>query len=112
MRNSSVPRIAVIGCGYWGRNLVRNFHELGALHVVADTSIAGRELASQLVPGIEVSGNLEQLITRPDIDAFAIATPAVTHCELGRKILDQGKDLFVEKPLALTLDDARRLVDL
>jgi predicted dehydrogenase len=112
MTNPSVPRIGVIGCGYWGRNLVRNFHALGALQVVADTSAAGRHLALQLVPGVEVSADLDGLVKRTDIDGFAIATPAVTHCELGRKILEQGKDLFVEKPLALTLDDARRLVDL
>lgn len=108
---SAVPRIAVIGCGYWGRNLVRNFHALGALAAVADAAPAGRALAAQLAPDADISGEIEAVITRPDIDAVALATPAVTHCALGRQALAAGKDLFVEKPMALTLDDARRLVD-
>ncbi len=111
MRPSNLPRIAVIGCGYWGRNLVRNFHALGVLQAVADFGTAGRELAAQLAPGIDVIGDISALIARKDIDAVAIATPAVTHYEICMQALAAGKDVFVEKPLALNLDDARRLVD-
>jgi predicted dehydrogenase len=112
MNPSSIPRIGVIGCGYWGRNLVRNFHALGALRAVTDASPAGRELAAQLAPGVETTADIASLIKHPEVDAVVVATPAVTHFELGRQVLAAGKDLFVEKPLALTLDDARRLVDL
>ena len=101
-----------MGCGYWGRNLVRNFHALGALRAVADAAPAGRELAAQLAPGVAVTGDIAGVVARPDIDAVVLATPAATHFELGRQILPAGKDLFVEKPMALTLDDARHLVDL
>ena len=112
MSRSSTPRVAVVGCGYWGRNLVRNFHALGTLAAVADSTPAGREAAAQLAPGAEIVTDLDALLGRADLDGIAIATPAATHLELGRKVLDAGKDLFVEKPMALTLDDARHLVEL
>jgi predicted dehydrogenase len=112
MTSFSVPRVGVIGCGYWGRNLVRNFHALGALRCVADASLAGRELAAQLAPTVETTADITSLIKHPEIDGVVVATPAVTHFDLGSQVLAAGKDLFVEKPLALTLDDARRLVDL
>src|SRR5258706_381202 len=112
MSASSVPRIAVVGCGYWGRNLVRNFHALGALAAVVDATPAGRQLAAELAPGATGVAELEPLLSGGTIDAGALATPAVTHFELGRKFLAAGKDLFVKKPMALPLDDARRLVAL
>jgi predicted dehydrogenase len=105
-----IPRIAVAGCGYWGRNLVRNFHALGALAAVADATPAGRELAAQLAPGAEVLSEIESLFARSDIDAIALATPAVTHAPLGLRVLDAGKDLFVEKPMALDLASGRSLL--
>jgi predicted dehydrogenase len=112
MRSSSLPQVAVVGCGYWGRNLVRNFHALGALRAVADSTPSGRDLAAQLVPGVETTGDIAAVIAHPEIDAVVLATPAASHFDLGRQVLAAGKDLFVEKPMALELDDARRLVDL
>lgn len=110
--HSAVPRVAVIGCGYWGRNLVRNFHALGALAVVVDATPAGRKLAAELAPGVEIADALEPLLSRRDIHAFALATPAVTHAVLGRQVLAAGKDLFVEKPMAMTVADGRTMVEL
>ncbi|HUG12123.1 MAG TPA: Gfo/Idh/MocA family oxidoreductase [Opitutaceae bacterium] len=104
-------RVAVVGCGYWGRNLVRNFHELGALAAVVDATPEGRALAGQLAPGVDATSDFDAVINRADINAVVLATPAATHFALGQKILAAGKDLFVEKPMALTLDDARRLVE-
>lgn len=112
MTVASSPRVAVIGCGYWGRNLVRNFDALGALAAISDATPAGRALATQLAPKAEVVSDVCSLLARSDIDAVALATPAATHFEIGQKVLAAGKDLLVEKPMALTLDDARRLVDL
>ncbi len=106
------PRVAVVGCGYWGRNLVRNFHSLGALAVVCDATSSGRETAAQIAAGIDVIDELDPVLGDPRIEAVVLATPAVTHCSLGRRVLEAGKDLFVEKPMALTLDDARSLVEL
>ena len=112
MSSSSIrPRVAVVGCGYWGRNLVRNFHALGALAAVADPTSAGRQLAAELAPGADVVDALPPLLARSDVDGIALATPAVTHFDLGRRVLGAGKDLFVEKPMALTLADARALVE-
>ncbi len=104
------PRLAVVGCGYWGKNLVRNFHALGALAAVADGTEAGRATAAQLAPGIEVVDDLAPLLGRPELDAVVIATPAATHAPLGLRVLAAGKDLLVEKPMALTLAEGRALV--
>jgi UDP-2-acetamido-3-amino-2,3-dideoxy-glucuronate N-acetyltransferase len=111
MSDSTVPRIAVVGCGYWGRNLVRNFHALGALAAVVDETPAGRGLAAQLAPGVLVAADLGPLLAQRDIDGIALATPAVTHAPLGVRVLNAGKDLFVEKPMALELADGRALVE-
>lgn len=112
MTAASIPRVAVVGCGYWGRNLVRNFHALGALGAVVDTTGEGRALAKQLAPTSDVGDDFAALLKRTDIDAIALATPAITHGALGARVLTAGKDLFVEKPMALTLDEGRRIVDL
>ncbi len=105
------PPIAVVGCGYWGKNLVRNFHALGALRLVVDATPAGRATAAALAPDIEVSADFDALLARPDIAAVALATPAATHHALGRRILAAGKDLFVEKPMALDLAEGQDLVN-
>jgi predicted dehydrogenase len=96
------PGIAVLGSGYWGRNLVRNFHELGALRFVCDASEAARAQAASIAPGVEVGSDAEAVLNRIDVDALAIATPAETHCPLTLQALAAGKDVFVEKPLAMT----------
>jgi len=105
------PRIGVIGCGYWGKNLVRNFHELGTLAIVCDTTEDGRQAASAIAPGCTTVYDVESLFAS-DIKAVVIATPAQTHYFLARQALQAGKDVFVEKPLALTYDEGRSLVDL
>jgi predicted dehydrogenase len=101
--------VAVAGCGYWGKNLVRNFHQLGALVAVCDPQEAGRKLAAEVAPGVEVSDSFEAALAAP---AVAIATPAETHYELARRALMAGRDVFVEKPLALTYEQGRELVRL
>ncbi len=103
--------IAVIGCGYWGKNLVRNFNQLGALATVVDTTAAGRALAAQLAPGVEVTSSVAQGLAA-GIAGVVIATPAETHYDLARQALEAGKDVFVEKPLALTYEQGARLVRL
>ncbi|MEO0073360.1 MAG: Gfo/Idh/MocA family oxidoreductase [candidate division WOR-3 bacterium] len=103
--------IAVIGAGYWGKNLVRVFDELGALACVCDIEPEHLEqlnLDNQIVKCREVA----RVITDPAIRAVAIATPAATHYELARSALAAGKDVFVEKPLALSAKEGRELVEL
>jgi len=114
----SAPRVAVAGCGYWGKNLVRNFHTLGALAAVIDPSPAGRATAAQLAPGIPVFETLPAALAAPclgtcaaaSFTALALATPAATHHAAACEALAAGLDLLVEKPLALELAHGADLV--
>lgn len=98
---SSIPNVAVFGCGYWGQNLVRNFYQLGALKIVCDPAQNGRSRAGQIAPGVEVASDFDAVMARTDIDAVVLATPAETHHPLALRALSQGKDVLAEKPLAL-----------
>jgi predicted dehydrogenase len=101
----------VLGCGYWGKNLVRNFSQLGVLAMVADPTPAGRETAAQIVPGADVRATADEVIAS-GVGAVVIATPAETHFDLAWRALAAGKDVFVEKPLALTYEQGAQLVAL
>jgi UDP-2-acetamido-3-amino-2,3-dideoxy-glucuronate N-acetyltransferase len=103
------PRVAVIGAGQWGRNLMRNFAALGALAAAYDenTAALARELTAY--PQARAARSLDEILSDPSIDAVVIATPAATHGRLARRVLDAGKHVFVEKPLSLDADDARAL---
>lgn len=104
-----LPRVAVVGCGYWGKNLVRVFAELGALAAVCDADATIRD---GFATRYRVAGlSFDEALADPAIDAVAIATPAATHADLALAALDAGKHVFVEKPLALDLDSARRVRD-
>ncbi len=102
------PQIAVIGCGYWGKNLVRNFYQLGALAQVCDATPAGRAAAQQIAPDVPVVADLAEVTA----GCVAIATPAETHFALVQRALATGRDVFVEKPMALTAAEGERLVAL
>ncbi len=104
-------RVAVVGCGYWGRNLVRNFHALGALAAVADATPGGRALAAQLAPGARLEIDIAPLLADEALDAIVLASPAPTHAALGIQVLEAGKDLFVEKPMVLSMKEGRLLQD-
>jgi predicted dehydrogenase len=104
------PRVAVAGCGYWGRNLVRNFNALGALVAVVDPTDAGRAAAEEIAPGVDTKAELPEILARSDIEAVALATPAATHAELGLQVLAAGKDLLVEKPMAMNVSEGRALL--
>ena len=106
---SKTPSIALLGCGYWGKNLARNFNNLGALKLVCDPAQAGREVAKENVPGVAVSCEFRDAIQESEIEAVVIATPAETHYELAVAALKAGKDVFVEKPMALRVDDGLKL---
>jgi len=101
----SQNHVAVLGCGYWGQNLVRNFHRLGALKMVCDPAESARAKAASIAPGVEAVDDFEAAFRREDIHAVVIATPAETHFNLTMRALAAGKDVFVEKPLALVYED-------
>ncbi len=102
-------RIAVIGAGHWGKNLVRNFAALNALEVVCDVREEARTATHADYPGIRVVDSPEAVFTDPAIAACVIATPAESHYSLASAALAAGKDVFVEKPLALKLSEAEAL---
>jgi predicted dehydrogenase len=103
-------KVGLIGCGYWGKNLARNFAELNALGMLCDSQESGRDLARKTAPGCRVTADLEDLLTAQDIPAVAVATPAETHFDVVQKCLEANKDVFVEKPLALTYEEGAQLV--
>lgn len=106
-----MPSIALVGCGYWGKNLARTLAQLGALRLVCEGSDAGRQQAARLAPGVPVSDQFDQALDK-GIDAVVLATPAETHFPLAARALQAGKDVFVEKPLALSLEHGMQLVEL
>ena len=106
-----IPRIAVVGSGYWGKNLVRNFHQLGALRAVCDArQEALQEARSQY--GVPTTSDLNSLLDNQEIDGVVIAAPAAMHFQLAAKCLLHDKDVYVEKPLALHVEEGRQLVEL
>jgi len=111
MGMSSPPRVGVIGCGYWGRNLVRNFHELGALSAVCDLQDENLS-AMQRLYDVPALNQVEALLAMPEVQAIVVAAPAAQHYELAKRALLSGKDVFVEKPLALHVEQGAELVEL
>jgi predicted dehydrogenase len=106
-------KIGVIGYGYWGPNLVRNFSETPGIKVesVADLDPKRLELIQNRYPGIKTTTRFQDLIENKEIDAIAVATPVSTHFELGMAALKAGKHLWMEKPMTETSIQARMLVD-
>ncbi len=102
-------RIAVVGAGYWGANLVRVFHGLGVLRRVCDFSAPRLQQLANMYPGVTMDDSYEAVLDDPGVDAVVIATPAETHYMLARKALLAGKDVYVEKPLTLRCEEAEKL---
>jgi UDP-2-acetamido-3-amino-2,3-dideoxy-glucuronate N-acetyltransferase len=101
-------RVACVGAGYWGKNLVRVFRELGALDLVCDTNpVQLKEVAGNA----RSTTSLRDVLDDERIDAVCVATPALTHARTARAALEAGKHVFVEKPLAISSREARALAD-
>jgi predicted dehydrogenase len=109
-----VTGIGLVGYGYWGPNLARNFRQVPDCTLVAicDQSEQRREVARRNCPGCEITASIQALLDNQDIHAVAIATPASTHCDLARQALLAGKDVLVEKPMTRTVAAAESLVEL
>jgi predicted dehydrogenase len=106
--------IGVIGYGYWGPNVVRNFYGLAncKLMAICDKSPSARTRVLGSYSGIEVTDDVRDILTSTAIDAVAIVTPVATHYELARLCLENGKHVFVEKPFTATVAQAEELIDL
>ena len=109
-KNTSI-NIALFGFGMWGKNLARNLSELGVLRLICEPNPKQAQEARQKYPDVEVCLHPEKVLKRKDIHAVVIATPAATHFELALKALYAGKDVFVEKPLALSVAEGEKLVN-
>lgn len=104
--------IAVVGCGYWGKNLVRNFYELNALHTICDCDEEKLNSFKENYPKLSYSKDYKSVFDNPDIDAVVISTPTATHYQLSKEALLAEKDVFVEKPIALHYREGEELVSL
>lgn len=101
--------IAIVGCGYWGKNLVRNFSELGALKTICDESETVLDTLSKQYGGVKCAKNINDILLNQSIRGVVIAAPAARHYQLAKMVLEAGKDVFVEKPLALRLTEGQEL---
>ncbi|MDR2442678.1 MAG: Gfo/Idh/MocA family oxidoreductase [Deltaproteobacteria bacterium] len=112
VETSSTPKVAVIGTGYWGRNLVRDFYNLGALKTVCDSDRETLKNICQNYPGVNGVMSLEEVLADPQVAGVVLATPAPSHARLAISAMEAGRDVLVEKPLALTMEDGRAMVSL
>ena len=111
---SAMHKIAVVGCGYWGPNLVRNFRSLPGVKVavICDKSRERLDHVGQLYPEVEKTTDFSRIIKDSSIDMVAIATNVCTHHSLAHASLQSGKHTFVEKPLAASVVECQKLVSL
>lgn len=104
--------LALIGAGRWGKNLARNFDALGSLHTVCDAHEMALKSLSEQYPHVQLTTDYAAVIRNPDINQVVIASQACFHYELAKQALLAGKDLYVEKPLSLTLSEGEELAEL
>src|SRR5690348_15114132 len=104
-------RICLCGCGHWGKNLARNFARLGHLYAICDSDPARLESIASLYPHVKTYGSLEDVLSDNEVNAVALATPAEEHYWMTLAALRAGKDVFVEKPLALDRQDGMEMVE-
>ncbi|MCM3874292.1 MAG: Gfo/Idh/MocA family oxidoreductase [Pyrinomonadaceae bacterium] len=105
-------QLAVVGCGNWGKNLLRNFHRLGVLSHICDSNVGRLMLLAEQYPDVVTTTDYEAVLTNDHIKAVIISTPAEQHAWMAEAALLAGKDVFVEKPLALRYRDGEKLVRL
>ena len=105
------PRVGVVGCGYWGKNLVRNYWELGHLEGVCDVDYRRLEEMAKNYP-VKQFHDVEDMLSSAEIQAIAIAAPAAQHYSIAKRALLSGKDVFVEKPLALHVEEGQELLEI
>jgi predicted dehydrogenase len=107
-----MSRIGQAGLGAWGKNLARNFDVLADLAWLCDADESKRREFASRYPRARVTGDFDELLADPDLEAVVVATPVVTHYELARRALEAGKHVFVEKPPAMRTDEMEELCEL
>jgi UDP-2-acetamido-3-amino-2,3-dideoxy-glucuronate N-acetyltransferase len=101
--------VAVVGVGYWGKNLVRNFHNLGALTVLCDVNESVEADFLPRYPGVRFCREFDNVLTDASVSAVVLATPAASHYKMAKAALEAGKDVLVEKPLAIKVEHGEEL---
>lgn len=102
--------VAVVGGGYWGKNLIRNFYELGTLYAICDNNNMLKEEYHEKYPNISFIPQYDEVVNNDRIDAVVLATPAAAHYAMAKKALLAGKHVFVEKPISLQVQEGEELV--
>ena len=107
-------RMGVIGYGYWGPNIVRNFNHTEGITIVSICDVNSDKLkrAKKSYPNLELTSDVNDILSSPNIDAVAVVTPVATHFDLAKKALENGKYVFVEKPFTQTVAQAEELIEL
>jgi len=109
---TNIPKVGIVGAGYWGKNLIRVFNQLGVLKIVCDTNKKILKERKKEYPNICFTNRFSDILKDKEIKGVVIATPAVTHYKLTKETILAGKDVFVEKPLALKVKEGEELVKL
>ena len=105
-------KIAVIGTGVWGRNIVRNFYNLNVLDVVCDLDESNLAKVREQYPGVKTTKDFNEIINNPEITAVAVVTPSHTHFKVVKAMLEAGKNVYVEKPISMVAQEAKDLTEL
>lgn len=105
-------KIAVIGCGVWGRNIVRNFYNLNVLDIVCDLDESNLQKVTEQYPGVKITNDFNEILNNPEITAVAVVTPSHTHYKVVKAMLEAGKNVYVEKPISTVAQEAKDLMDL
>ena len=105
-------KIAVIGCGVWGRNIVRNFYNLNVLEIVCDLDESNLQKVKEQYPGVKTTNDFNEIIENPEITAVAVVTPSHTHYKVVKAMLEAGKNVYVEKPISTVAQEAKDLTEL
>ena len=108
----SEQKIAVLGCGLWGRNIVRNFYNLNALGMVCDLDDDNIAKVKEQYPGIKTTKDFHDILNSKEITGVVVVTPSHTHFKFVKAMLEAGKHVYVEKPISTVAQEARDLTDL
>jgi UDP-2-acetamido-3-amino-2,3-dideoxy-glucuronate N-acetyltransferase len=105
-------KIAVIGFGMWGKNIVRNFYNLNVLDIVCDLDEEAHKVIQEQFPGVKVTKDFNDIINDSSITGVAVVTPSHTHFKIVKAMLEAGKNVYVEKPISTVAEEARVLTEL
>lgn len=105
-------KVAVIGCGVWGRNIVRNFYNLNVLDTVCDIDEENLKIVTQEYPGVKITKDMNEILNNPEITGVAVVTPSHTHYKFVKAMLLAGKNVYVEKPISTIAEEAKDLAQL